>query len=792
MADYIKTNEIQTRISLKYDSYEKWTSKNPVLLKGEVAIATVPTGATTTPAMQNLPNVVMKIGDGTSQYNALPFVSALAADVYEWAKASTKPSYDIGEISNAMEYRLATIDANNHKYALQARKAGSEETWNNVADSTIDLSALVADVADHETRIGTIEGDLNTAETGLKARMTAAETAIEGITSAGGAIGSAINKKIQTLDANLTKTVGGLTVSLTQVDGVVTAIEGSIAAETYDAYGAASTAKQELLDNEIKANTDAIDVIEGNDAGKSMREVATAVVGGLGATVNQAAGNDGLALEVVQENGVLKSVSGSIAANTYDAHGAAAAVQGDTAKTVKDIEDAAATAQAAAEAAQKAADDEAKARKAAIEALDYEGYEDGAAEGATISFVGTVSESNGVISATKRDLVFTDAYSANNPAATKKYVDDAVTSGVADLTGAMHFEGVKEKLPSLEGEHGYSDGDVIIVGVTEYVYSKGTWVQLGDEGALGAALQALKLDETGAVDSTLVISQTNGLVSAKAEKIQIAQTQVTGLPDALNTKLAAETFNTFKDEEFALIAQDVETLKGTGDGSVTKKISDSLATLNQTEVGAATKTLKVKQENGKVTAKAIDIAIEQTQVNGLPDALNAKLNASDFNKFKTDDFEPVKTAVENMDNSINAKIQALDANVSQEAGTDGLALNIVEVDGVITSISGSIAAETYDEFGAAAAVQGDTTETVASAYALAAGKATLDEAKGEITKAIEALDSEDTEVAGEFITTASQTNGVISVKRAKVNIKHLAQDENSYVVFNCGSSEINI
>lgn len=792
MADYIKTNEIQTRISLKYDSYEKWTSKNPVLLKGEVAIATVPTGATTTPAMQNLPNVVMKVGDGTSQYNALPFVSALAADVYEWAKASTKPSYDIGEISNAMEYRLATIDANNHKYALQARKAGSEETWNNVADSAIDLSALVADVADHKTRIGTIEGDLNTAETGLKARMTAAEAAIEGITSAGGAIGSAINEKIQTLDANLTKTVGGLTVSLTQVDGVVTAIEGSIAAETYDAYGAADAIKKELTEGAIKTNADAIDVIEGNDAGKSMREVATAVVGGLGATVNQVAGNDGLALEVVQENGVLKSVSGSIAANTYDAHGAAAAVQGNTTKTVKDIEDAAATAQAAAEAAQKAADDEAKARKEAIEALDYEGYEAGSAEGKTISFVGTVSESNGVISAEKRDLVFTDAYSASNPAATKKYVDDAVLNGVADLNGAMHFEGVKEALPELTGEHGYVNGDVIIVGVTEYVYSNGSWVQLGDEGALAAALQALKLDETGAVDSTLVISQTNGLVSAKAEKIQIAQTQVTGLPDALNAKLAAETFNTFKSEEFAPVAQDVATLKGTGEGSVAKKISDSLATLNQTEVGAATKTLKVKQENGKVTAEAIDIAIEQTQVNGLPDALNAKLNASDFNKFKTDEFAPIQTAINNLDTTINTKIQALDANVSQTAGADGLALNVVEVDGVITSISGSIAAETYDAYGAAKLVQGETTETVASAYALAASKTTLDEAKGEITKAIEALDSEDTEVAGEFITTASQANGVISVKRAKVNIKHLAQDENSYVVFNCGSSEINI
>ena len=792
MADYIKTNEIQTRISLKYDSYEKWTSKNPVLLKGEVAIATVPTGATTTPAMQNLPNVVMKVGDGTSQYNALPFVSALAADVYEWAKASTKPSYEIGEISNALEYRLATIDANNHKYALQARKAGSEEAWTNVADSAIDLSALVADVADHETRIGTIEGDLNTAETGLKARMTAAEKALEDITKAeGGAIGSAINEKIQTLDANLSKTVGGLTVSLTQVDGVVTAIEGSIAAETYDAYGAAAGVKKELTEGAIKTNADAIDVIEGNDAGKSMRQVATAVVETLDTTVSHAVGNDGLALEIVQENGLLKTVTGSIKANTYDAYGAAAAVQGSTTHTVADayaLADAAQTAEEVA-AAVKVEED---ARKAAIQALDYNAYEAGSAEGTTISFVGTVSENDGVISATKRDLVFTDAYSASNPAATKKYVDDAVLNGVADLNGAMHFEGVKEALPELTGEHGYVNGDVIIVGVTEYVYSNGAWVQLGDEGALGAALKALELGETGAVDSTLVISQTNGLVSAKAEKIQIAQTQVTGLPDALSAKLETSAFNTFKNDEFTPVANDVQTLKGTGEGSVAKKISDSLATLNQTEVGAAAKTLKVKQENGKVTAEAIDIAIEQTQVNGLPNALNAKLNVSDFNKFKTDEFAPVQTAITNLDTTINSKIQALDANVSQTAGTDGLALNIVEVDGVITSISGSIAAETYDAYGAAKAVQGNTAHTVEEAYALADAAQTADEVSNAINTRIEALDNNDAAVNGEFVTAAVQTNGTVAVSRAKVNIKHLAQDENSYVVFSCGTSEINI
>ena len=795
MADYIKTNEIQTRISLKYDSYSNWSSKNPILLKGEVAIATVPAGSNTNPAMQNLPNVVMKVGDGISKYNTLPFVSALAADVYEWAKAATKPSYAISEISNALEYRLATVDAANHKYALQARKAGSEEAWAPVADSAIDLSGLVADVADHKTRIGTIEGDLNTAETGLKARMTAAEAALENITKAdGGAIGAAINEKIQALDADLSKTVGGLTVSLTQVDGIVTAIEGSIAAETYDAYGAASTAKQELLDNEIKANADAIDVIEGNDAGKSMREVATAVVEGLDATVSQAAGDDGLALEVVQENGVLKSVSGSIKANTYDAYGAAAAVQGNTAHTVADayaLADAAQTAEEVA-AAVKAEED---ARKAAIQALDYTGYEAGSAEGKTISFVGTVSESDGVISATKRDLVFTDAYSASNPAATKKYVDDAVKTSVADLNGAMHFEGVYDEIPSVnhDGE-AFVAGDVIIVGKTEYVFSNGAFVELGDEGAIAAALGALTLDTIGEESKTLVISQTNGKVSAEAKAIKIAQSQVTNLTDDLAKKLDAETYNTFKTGEFATLSGKVDTLNGDAStaGSVAKKIADALASLDMDEKGAADKPLKITQVDGTVSAEEVAIQIAMTQVTDLDKEFAKKLDKSVYDAFKSEEFAPVKTAVENMNTTIANQIKALDSTKSQTAGADGLALEVVQTDGVITSISGSIKANTYDAYGAAAAVQGDTTHTVAEAYALADAAQTADEVTTAISNAIGALDKEDVAVEGEFLTAAPQANGVISVSRAKVNVKHLAQDENSYVVFNCGTSEINI
>lgn len=64
----------------------------------------------------------------------------------------------------------------------------------------------------------------------------------------------------------------------------------------------------------------------------------------------------------------------------------------------------------------------------------------------------------------------------------------------------------------------FVNGDVIIVGKTEYVFVNGAFAQLGDEGAIAAALSALSMSETGAADKTLKISQDNGKVSATPDR----------------------------------------------------------------------------------------------------------------------------------------------------------------------------------------------------------------------------------------------------------------------------------
>lgn len=82
------TKLLKTRIRLKYDTLANWNAVANTFTpdKGEVCFVEIPTGdATATTA----PTVLFKVGDGKATWGALKWGSALAADVYAWAKASS-------------------------------------------------------------------------------------------------------------------------------------------------------------------------------------------------------------------------------------------------------------------------------------------------------------------------------------------------------------------------------------------------------------------------------------------------------------------------------------------------------------------------------------------------------------------------------------------------------------------------------------------------------------------------------------------------------------------------------
>lgn len=105
---------LKTRIQLRYDSLANWTKNDPILKAGEIAIATIPAAA---PANKQLPPVMFKVGNGTSKFSELDWASALAADVYNWAKASARPTYKYGDsdltgFGSAATKNIGDFDAN--------------------------------------------------------------------------------------------------------------------------------------------------------------------------------------------------------------------------------------------------------------------------------------------------------------------------------------------------------------------------------------------------------------------------------------------------------------------------------------------------------------------------------------------------------------------------------------------------------------------------------------------------------------------------------------------------------
>lgn len=117
---------------------------------------------------------------------------------------------------------------------------------------------------------------------------------------------------------------------------------------------------------------------------------------------------------------------------------------------------------------------------------------------------------------------------------------------------------------------------------------------------------------------------------------------------------------------------------------------------------------------GASSVTTVKIADKNVTKAKLSASLQASIDNADAVPALTDrvsDLESKITAVDSIDTTIQTKLNTLDSTRTQTAGTDGLALSITQENGVITKISGSIAADTYDAHGAAS-----TAETNAKAY----------------------------------------------------------------------------
>lgn len=288
---------------------------------------------------------------------------------------------------------------------------------------------------------------------------------------------------------------------------------------------------------------------------------------------------------------------------------------------------------------------------------------------------------------------------------------------------------------------------------------------VGGEGSVAELIAAAVESITGDASTDTVDSLTlNGLkkrVDAAQADADALETLVGTIPSTatatdvigyVDEKAAAATY-----DDTALAARvtanesAITTLNGTGAGSVTKTVDDAIAAV-VAEAPEDFDTLKEMSDwiagheddaaamNSAIQANttAIGVASQEESEPGAGDAVAA----TGLHK-KIEDETARATGVEggfatritaleaqagtgSVAEQISAAIGALDANESQTAGTDGLSLAVVQTDGVITSISGAIAANTYDAYGSASAVEtallGDSQTDTATSATIAGAK----------------------------------------------------------------------
>lgn len=605
MATVVKN--LNTRIALKYDSYQNWQTHNPVLLKGEIAIAELPVNGNkpgvgepnavgSTPAIQNAPNILIKVGDGTNHYNDLKFVSALAADVYSWAKAATKPTYSAGEITGLKDYigqqiqdtntqyRIVAVDGATYSYKLQKKDIG-EADYSDVTGSEINLTNV-------DSRLDTLEAAIG--ENGAVDTKIATK------------IANAIDALDYTGKASEDTTQGKFVTDVTETNGIISVTAADLAVDDIPAL---PQSKVTGLETALGGKQDKVS-FEYAPSESDKAATVQSIVNRIGALDHVAADDAASATKVVAE-----------------------VTQADGIVTVQ---------------------------KVAVANIlpDVTDTENG--------FVVAVNQTDGKIAVTHKSATEVLSFAGNyngteNPIATRDYV----TGAIADLNGAMHFRGTVDADPTVTTPTGtYKAGDVVLFGYDEYVYDGSNWVTLGNESIyakdseVDAEIAAVRQDlanektalqnkitsdiatartaitkEIGDKIATLDysgkgsqgkfvtnVTETDGIISVTATNLVasdipvIEQTQVNGLGTALNNKQNVVPFEYTPSE-----SDKVATVK-----SVTARIGAldySIAEEDNKVISAFTVTDGVLQDNSvkKVTLHKVATTgkIEDIEQNGL-------------------------------------------------------------------------------------------------------------------------------------------------------------------------------
>ena len=226
-----------------------------------------------------------------------------------------------------------------------------------------------------------------------------------------------------------------------------------------------------------------------------------------------------------------------------------------------------------------------------------------------------------------------------------------------------------------------------------------------DTDALGtSAVTTAKIaDDAVTADKVAITAHTESQV-AGVDGVSISVTTTDGQVSGVSAAIAANTYETYGSIASAIADLDATKSQTAGsdglalsitetDGKITS-ISGSIASGTYEEAGAVSTAIAALDASESQTAGADGLALSVTEVDGVITSISGSIAANTYDAYGS--ASSAQTAAEGYTDSA---IAGLDATASQTASTDGLALSVTEVDGKITAISGSIAANTYEPYG---------------------------------------------------------------------------------------------
>ena len=208
------------RLKNKFDTLTNWTTNNPVLLAGEIALVDV--SSVIDNEVEHVPSILMKVGDGTKTFTQLDWVYAKAANVHDWALAEEKPTYAAGDITGLATFiddRITTISG------VQV-DTDTQYTLTKVTDYQYKLMSKGKDDASFATEVAVIDIPNDTAAITALQNLVGNTSVADQIA----AVNTALSDRITAIENDYLKAADKteLAAADTALDGRVTTLEGKI------------------------------------------------------------------------------------------------------------------------------------------------------------------------------------------------------------------------------------------------------------------------------------------------------------------------------------------------------------------------------------------------------------------------------------------------------------------------------------------------------------------------------------------------------------------------------------